>query len=386
VVVAAEKYIQLTNLAVSAALDPARWQDFLDELGQALGTRVCTQLMGYDKLTRAAPLAYSSGYDPHVLELYERHYADKNPFAENFPKCAVGDAISTFQLCPPDRLKKTRFYADLLAPLEDITGGGGSMLAYDADRMFLIGGNMRARDRDKYEADWLRLCIGLAPVIRQSLEINRTISGLSFEKWAAEQHLLGSETAVFVVSADMRIHYACEEAQSMLAAGRLVQHGLNRRLEFQSRETQSEFAAFTRFQSGGEYNVFKNWRLEEKNGQQWTCRTTAVRLADLDRTPFGIFMDKSVSAVLVALKPHRNRTPLADHVQKVLGLSQAETATVLRLGEGLTPAEIARDRQISVHTARNQIKSALSKTGCRRQSDLVRKVEQLRLQTLWQAR
>jgi DNA-binding CsgD family transcriptional regulator len=382
VVVDAQKYVHLSSLAVSAALDPIQWQVFLDEVGQVLGTRVCTQLIGYDQLSRAAPLAVSSGYDPRILELYESHYADKNPFAENFSKCAVGDVISSFQLCPPDALKKTQFYADLLAPLEDITGGGGAMLAYDAERMFLLGGNMREKDRDKYEADWLRLCVDLAPVVRQSLEINRTISGLSFEKWAAEQHLLGSGTAIMVVDPAMTIHFACRQAQALLDKGTLVGNGFGRSVRFRSEETQSEFAAFTRFQAKGE-GIFKNWSLEDEEGQKWTCRTMAVRLADLDRTPFGAFMDKSISAVLVALKPEKNRASLKDHVQRRLGLSLAETVTVLKLREGLTPAEIAQDRQISVHTARNQIKSALSKTGCRRQSDLVRKVEQLHQQMFW---
>lgn len=383
-VVAAEKFIHLSNLAVASALDPGRWQPFLDDLGQILGTRVCTQLIGYDQLTRAAPLAYASGYDPRILALYESHYADKNPFAANFSKCAVGDVIATHQLCPPEDLRNTEFYADLLAPHEDIIGGGGSMLAFDADRMFLLGGNMRAKDRDRYEADWLKLCMMLAPVIRQSLEINRTISGLAFEKWAAEQHLLGSGTAVFVVDPEMTIHYACDEAQSLFTRGTLVGSGFGHKLRFRSEETQREFAAFTRFQSPGEHNVFKNWRLNGEDGQKWTCRTMAVHLADLDQTPFGVFMDKSISAVLVALKPDVNKVSLKDHVQQVLGLSQAEAITVMKLREGLTPAEIAQDRRISVHTARNQIKSALSKTGCRRQSDLVRKVEQLRQQLIWQ--
>jgi len=382
-VVAAEKYIHLSNLAVASALDPSRWQVFLDELGGVLGTRVCTQLIGYDQLTRSAPLAFSSGYDPDILELYVSHYADKNPFAENFAKCAVGDVISTEQLCPPDTLKRTQFYADLLAPSEDITGGGGAMLAYDADRMFLIGGNMRARDRDRFEADWLQLCNTLAPVIRQSLDINRTISGLSFEKWAAEQHLLGSGTAVFVVDPALTIHYACPVAEALLATGTLVGDGAHRRLCFRSEELQGEFRAFSRFQTRGDQTIFKNWQLSDDDGQAWTCRTMGVRLADLDRTPFGVFMDKSISAVLVALKPDANSVSLQDQVQSLLGLSKAETATILKLRDGLTPAEIAEERQISVHTARNQIKAALAKTGCRRQSDLVRKVEQVHQQMVW---
>ena len=82
--VAAEELIRLSNLAVSAALDPGRWQVFLDTLSCSLGTRVCTQLIGYDDLTKATPLTFSSGYDPYILELYDEHYADKNPFAANF--------------------------------------------------------------------------------------------------------------------------------------------------------------------------------------------------------------------------------------------------------------------------------------------------------------
>ncbi|WP_422375585.1 helix-turn-helix transcriptional regulator [Roseibium sp.] len=383
--VEAEKYIHLTNLAVAAALQPDRWQMFLDELGQVLGTQVCTQLIGYDEQTKVAPLAYSSGYDPAILEIYETHYADKNPFAANFAKCAVGDVISTFQLCPPDKLRKTEFYADLLAPLEDITGGGGSMLAFDADRMFLIGGNMREKDRDRYEADWLQLCSHLAPVIRQSLEINRTISGLSFEKWAAEQHLLGSGTALFVVDPAMAIHYASSEAEALLASGTLVGDGFDRRLRFRSEKVQQEFSDFAHFQARGDHNIFKNWRLTGDDGRTWTCRTIGVRLADLDRTPFGIFMDKSISAILVALKRDVNSVSLQEQAQRLLGLSRAETDTVLKLADGLTPAEIAEGRKISVHTARNQVKSALAKTGCRRQSDLVRMGEQLRQQASWQS-
>jgi DNA-binding CsgD family transcriptional regulator len=378
--VAAEELIRLSNLAVSAALDPGRWQVFLDTLSCSLGTRVCTQLIGYDDLTKATPLTFSSGYDPYILELYDEHYADKNPFAANFATCKVGDVVSTHQLCRPETLKKTQFYADLLLPLEDITGGGGSMLALDGDRMFLLGGNMRSKDRDKYEDDWLRLCAQLAPVIRQSLEINRTISGLTFEKWAAEQHLMGSGTAIFVIDTAMRIHYACAEAQKLLASGSLVGCGFDRRLHFRSEEDQGRFAGFVQLQSMSGYDVFRNWQATDGRGRNWACRSIGLQLGDLDKTPFGVFMNKAVSAVLLAVRPEAGSDTFLAQMQKKLGLSPAEAATVLKLADGRTPAEIAQDREISIYTVRNQIKAALSKTGSRRQAELVRSIEQLRLQ------
>lgn len=353
---------------------------FLDALSGSLGTRVCTQLIGYDDLTKATPLTFSSGYDPYILQLYEEHYADKNPFAANFSKCKVGDVISTHQLCTPESLKKTQFYADLLLPLEDIIGGGGSMLALDGDRMFLLGGNMRAKDRDKYEGDWLQLCAHLAPVIRQSLEINRTISGLTFEKWAAEQHLLGTGSAIFVIDTAMRIHYACAEGQKLLAAGSLVGSDFDRRLQFRSEADQGRFSAFVQLQSAGGGDVFRNWQAIDGRGRSWTCRSVGLQLGDLDRTPFGVFMNKAVSAVMLAVRPDASSATFLAQIQKKLGLSPAEAATVLKLADGRTPAEIAEERQVSVFTVRNQIKASLSKTGCRRQADLVRMIEQLRLQ------
>ncbi len=378
--VRAEDLLRLSNLAVSAALDPGRWQVFLDTLSRSVGTRVCTQLIGYDDLTKATPLTFTSGYDPRILQLYDEHYADKNPFAANFANYKVGDVIATHQLCPPETLRKTQFYADLLLPLEDIVGGGGAMLALDGDRMFLLGGNMRSKDRDKYENDWLQLCAQLAPVIRQSLEINRTISGLTFEKWAAEQHLLGTGSAIFVTDTSLQIHYACAGAQKLLASGSLVGCDWDRRLQFRTQEDQGQFSAFVKLQCMGGFDVFRNWHATDDKGRNWMCRSVGLQLADLDSTPFGAFMNKSISAVLLAVRPDTGSETFLAHVQKKLGLSPAEAATVLKLADGRTPAEIAEDRQISVYTVRNQIKAALSKTGSRRQADLVRSIEHLRLQ------
>ncbi|MEL7526292.1 MAG: hypothetical protein AAFN16_11005 [Pseudomonadota bacterium] len=377
-VVTSEKIIQLSNLAMSAAMDPGQWQVFLDAMSGTLRTRVCTQLIGYDQMTNAAPLAYASGYDPSILQLYEEHFADKNPFAASFPNCGVGEAISSNELCPPDQLKRTQFYADILHPLEDLYAGGGSMLAYDASRMFLIGGNMRAKDKERHEQNWLRLCVALAPVIRQSLEINRMIKGLKFEKWAAERHLLGTGTAILVVDADLVLHYACPEAQRLLALGNLVRSDIFQRLKFASCDFQEKFKTAAGKQAAGNPHLFGNIKLSDLAGNEWTCRTIAMRLGDLDRSPFGAFLKSSMAATLLALKPAANQVSVVNLLRKSLSLSYAEAQSVLMLADGFTPAEVAEERKVSIHTVRNQIKSALSKSGCRRQSELVQKVEQLR--------
>lgn len=382
-VISADKQIQLSSLAAAAAMDPGQWQPFLDEMGQVLGTRVCTQLIGYDQLTKAAPLAYASGWMPEILDTYAEHYADKNPYAANFQKCKIGQSISANQLCDLNSLKKTGFYADVIQPMENLSGGGGAMIASDPSRTFLIGGNLRAKDQEKYESNWLRLCVALAPIIRQSIEINRTIAGLSFEKWAAEQHMLGGGTAIFVVDPAMGIQYACREAERLLNKGTLLGNGINRRLIFRSEVAHTKFQQIARVQARGDLNVLNTWRVSDEIGQDWTCRVMGVRFGDFDRTPFGAFYSETSSAVLLALKPDVAATSFSIELQRALGLSKAEAASALLLSDGQSPAEIAETRRVSVFTVRNQIKAAMAKTGSRRQSDLVRKVERQRLQGGW---
>lgn len=62
-----------------------------------------------------------------------------------------------------------------------------------------------------------------------------------------------------------------------------------------------------------------------------------------------------------------------------LGLTQSEARLALQLGAGATVADAAKELNISVHTARNQLKSIYSKTGINRQSELIKLLIELGL-------
>src|SRR5205085_4135021 len=53
-----------------------------------------------------------------------------------------------------------------------------------------------------------------------------------------------------------------------------------------------------------------------------------------------------------------------------LGLTQAEALIAERLSAGLSPEQVAAERQVSVNTVRSQMKALYSKLGCRRQAEL----------------
>lgn len=73
----------------------------------------------------------------------------------------------------------------------------------------------------------------------------------------------------------------------------------------------------------------------------------------------------------------RRKDRLAQTVLRERGLSVAEVEIVLSLAAGLSPAEIANQRQRSVQTIRAQLRAAREKLGVHRQAQLVTEVLQL---------
>jgi DNA-binding CsgD family transcriptional regulator len=61
-------------------------------------------------------------------------------------------------------------------------------------------------------------------------------------------------------------------------------------------------------------------------------------------------------------------------MQQLYGLTPAESRLVGELAEGSTLQQIAALRAITLSTLRTQLKAVFSKTGSRRQVDLVRMV------------
>jgi pimeloyl-ACP methyl ester carboxylesterase/DNA-binding CsgD family transcriptional regulator len=62
-----------------------------------------------------------------------------------------------------------------------------------------------------------------------------------------------------------------------------------------------------------------------------------------------------------------------------LGLTHSEARLALHLGTGATVAEAAEELNISIHTARNQLKAIYAKTGLKRQSELIKLLIELGL-------
>ncbi|MGC6328317.1 helix-turn-helix transcriptional regulator [Rhizorhabdus sp. FW153] len=78
--------------------------------------------------------------------------------------------------------------------------------------------------------------------------------------------------------------------------------------------------------------------------------------------------------LLVVCDVDERALPLGREFADCFGLTAAEMAVLGCLIRGADLAEVAKERTISIHTARTQLKSVLAKVGARRQSQLIRMV------------
>jgi DNA-binding CsgD family transcriptional regulator len=100
-------------------------------------------------------------------------------------------------------------------------------------------------------------------------------------------------------------------------------------------------------------------------------RALNVLVTPLNSAALSDIQRRAVVAVFVSDPEERIDAPV-DALRHHLGLTPAEAALVLALTQGKSIEAAAEEKGISVLTARTRLKRALTKTGTRRQSDLVR--------------
>lgn len=100
-----------------------------------------------------------------------------------------------------------------------------------------------------------------------------------------------------------------------------------------------------------------------------------VQVLPVRRRAFDYF--QSAHAILVVNRRQGTATPDSAIVQAIFDLTAAEAKVATQLSLGKSVADIAAENGTAQATVRNQLKSAMQKTGCHRQIELVRLLGEL---------
>ncbi|MHA6690546.1 helix-turn-helix transcriptional regulator [Devosia sp. A449] len=372
-----EQFADVTSILFAAALDPARWQDFLDRLSTHMGV-VNTHLYGYDFASNLGLDLLHHGYAPEFMQSYHEHYGTLNAWAPGLAKTPVGKVVTSAQSFPEEELFKTAFYNEWVLPQGDLRTGAGVILARDESRFFVLGGNMSQRHAG-HEQDFFDTLTLLTPHMRRALEISRTMFNETIQVVAGQKFSgQSSGGALLALTTTRQVIYANPAAQALAEIGATLRFSALGRLHFvdMAADNVLQQALDAMAQRRGAPSA--SLQLRHPHGGVTQVRLARIESDRLGFMPLGMASGSGEPHLLISLSPPPDTAKSDELLRHGFGLTESEIRVAGLIADGLTSREIADARQVSLHTVRDQIKAALAKTGSRRQIELVRLLQNIR--------
>lgn len=350
--------LSLVDKLYEGTAAPTGFRPFAEALRSSLGASYA----GFVIRTKAGSQVVSDGAEGAFFSDYRAHFHAIDPFCEAVLRLRRDQCSDTKAVIAAAQLQRTEFYNDFLRPrgLEGSLAGiidGGARQANVVSAFFSRGHGPTK--------EGCALVARLLPHIRRATRVRAQLIPTN------EPHLVGEPLldqfgcAAFTVRRDGRLLLANTMGSALLAnRDGLFLDGFH----------------FTACASG-ERDVLASEI--QQAGVPGRAGAGVIRLRRPSGKPALVVLVSPLAerqslrerAVLVlARDPNAATTPPPELIARALGLTLAEARVAGLLASGLALKEVAHRLTVSEHTARNQLKSALHKSGATRQLELVRLV------------
>jgi DNA-binding CsgD family transcriptional regulator len=305
---------------------------------------------------------------PEALESYVNHYSSINPLP---PLCdeAFPDGTTRYShLVLPDRdLEKTEFYNDFFRPNDMYYSTGVKVPLGDFPTAYISC--MRPQDKGPFAEAHGIVYETLLPHLQRALTLYGQLTQTQSSVLGLETALDSLEHAVFGLNRHARVIFSNRQAEAIVRTGDaigLTNGKLSSVFPEQNQRLQAALADAVSTGSGIGISAGSALLIDRKSEDN-PLRVTM--------TPFH-WTSRGISAQLAALvfvsDPARKPQSRGAVLRALYGLTSAETRVADLLLQGLETRELAARSGLTLESARFQIKRVLSKTGARRQSELIK--------------
>jgi DNA-binding CsgD family transcriptional regulator len=361
-----ETALPLVELLYDAVGDDPGWPIFLDRVARELGG-VVPGLYIYERSTDSMLFAAVSGLDPEWGRAYDSYYKTCDLRRPRIKALPAGSVFVGSALIDDRELLRSEFYNDFLRPQGYFHIIGGVPLAND-DFVAVLR-VIRPRSARPFVRQETALIHRLMPHLSRALSLHQRLEAAAARRDEAVEVLDWFPKGVLLLDSTGRVLAANRVAEEILAAG----DGLRAGSDGLRAGLPAESAALRRLiaEAGGVQVA-----LDPSGGVLNLTRASRDRPLNLLVAPLrGRLLTREApraSVVVFVTDPDRVPSTPVDHVQRWLGVTRAEAALVMQLLRGRSVEDAADALGISAHTARTQLKRALTKTSTGRQAELVR--------------
>lgn len=350
---------------LAGAMDEEQMQTAAETMRQLFnGSKACFAGFGPSPEDWAS---YASNPDP---ALQERCFGE---FAPDFVE--VGDALRDIPLgvvyhdhdvFGAEALRNTRVWQEWMRP-QDMYGGMACRLAKNGQAFWFFD-VQRGREQEGFDAEDVALLEKLYPVLRRVIELRRHIGRVTIQRDEARGALDRIAMGIAILDQDMRIAYANEGADEILAdpdsaiglrQGRLFarqpadQRQLKQLVENTLRSAQDPLA---------HHQASMILRGEDGSHSLSACAMPA---------PSSAAQAHTAGKVLIALRRLETATNLVACARQLFDLTDAEAKFASALASGSSLTDAAEAQGVRISTARTHLARIFQKTNTRQQSQLV---------------
>lgn len=354
----------------AAATDNDAWAEFCEALNHLLDVPVT--LFSHNMMDNQCLGMLGAGWDPELIVQYEQYYGIINPWAAMNNSLPVGfTGVSDYAL-PREQLFKTEFYNDWLLPQENMVVGSAQVCYRDADRFLALGATCPARRHEVTLPAIVHAFQILGPHVRRAIELSAVFlndNGDGCDSTGLSRH------AIISIRQNGSVAGMNPAAENLLRQCNELSIGFDGKLFARCEDVAARITKAICDMQSKKFNTMVEPILL-KTGKTGAMLMHAHIFPERDEIPYpsSVWCDPGAGCFVISSQQGLGEID----VRQILGVAFGATKAEARLGQalmdGVSIGEHAFSRKLSKNTVRNQMSALLTKTGCRSQADIVRKI------------
>jgi DNA-binding CsgD family transcriptional regulator len=360
-----ETLSKLLGSLYDAAADPALWDLFLQQLTQSTGARSAGLVMldvGQDVFT----ISRSWEVDPEATRLYQEHYGSIDVWAQRGLSKPAGYVCNSEALSSIEEMATTEIYNDFMVRF-GVEHGLFGVLENSGSRWASVS-LYRNSSRPAFQDSEQEILQFLAPHMQRAFKLHFQFSELRAQSVGLETALDMLPTGVIFLGTKGEVVLMNRSASAFVAErdGLLAtRDGLRAERLGESSKLGEAILQAIATSNGNGLAASGTVLVSRRARPPLQIQISPIRNSVVQTS-------QPIAAVAFVVDPLRRERPEQEVLRALYGLTPAECRVALLLGDGHAPRKIANMVGVTDNTVRSQIKSIFSKTGVKRQGELIR--------------